>query len=308
MTNPQPVILGELPSLSKLYVNAATTAARRRVLGAAAGQLSLPSVSHEVRNVKADVGNLTAYQHLVGETASDTLPAGYVHALAFPVSLSVMNRDDFPLPLLGMIHLKNHVEQRVPIAFSEALDIRSWAENLAGHKAGTQVDVVAEVRSASSGELLWRGVSTYLAKGIFLPGIDKPGSANGATAPSDFSPPNPTALWQLGLDTGRSYATVSGDFNPIHLSVLSAKALGLRGSIAHGMYLASRALADVGAVKADAFTWDVAFEAPVFLPARVAVDISTVQSVSGGWERSDYAAWNARSGRRHFTGTVAALG
>ncbi|MCT9867998.1 MaoC/PaaZ C-terminal domain-containing protein [Paenarthrobacter aurescens] len=306
MINPQPVVLGEMPSLSKLYVNAATAAARRRVLGASTGKKKLPAASHEVRNVRADVDNLTAYQHLVGETASDILPAGYVHALAFPVSMSVMNRDDFPLPLLGMIHLKNHVQQRVPIAFPEALDIRSWAENMAGHKAGTQLDMVAEVRSSSAGELLWRGVSTYLAKGVFIPGIDKPGSTNGATGPADFSPPDPTALWQLGLDTGRSYATVSGDFNPIHLSVLSAKALGLRGSIAHGMYLASRALSDVGAAKADSFAWDVTFEAPVFLPARVALDITTIQSDSGSWERSDYVAWNPRSGRRHFTGSVTA--
>ncbi|WP_454810856.1 MaoC/PaaZ C-terminal domain-containing protein [Paenarthrobacter nitroguajacolicus] len=306
MNHPQPVVLGELPSLSKLYVNAATAAARRRVLGTSSGKKRLPAVSHEVRGVRADVENLTAYQHLVGETASDTLPAGYVHALAFPVSMSVMNREDFPLPLLGMIHLKNRIEQLAPIQFSEQLDIRSWAENLAGHRAGTQLNVVAEVRSGSSGDLMWRGVSTYLAKGVFLPGIDKPGSPNGAFA-GDFSPPDPTALWQLGLDTGRSYATVSGDFNPIHLSVLSAKALGLRGSIAHGMYLASRALADVGAVKSDSFTWDVAFEAPVFLPARVALDITTVQADSGSWERSDYVAWNPRSGRRHFAGSVVAL-
>ncbi|MFE4195018.1 MaoC family dehydratase [Paenarthrobacter sp. NPDC056912] len=307
MNPAQPVILGELPSLSKLYVNAAATAARRRVLGASGGKNKLPAVSHEVRGVRADVGNLTAYQHLLGETASDALPAGFVHALAFPVSMSVMNRDDFPLPLLGMIHLKNHVQQYAPIQFSEALDIRSWAEGLSGHRAGTQLDVVAEVRAASTHELLWRGVSTYLAKGVFLPGIDKPGSSNGTVTMADFSPPDPTALWQLGLDTGRSYAAVSGDFNPIHLSVLSAKALGLRGSIAHGMYLASRALADVGAAKSDAFTWDVAFEAPVFLPAKVALDITTVPSASGTWLRSDFVAWNPRSGRRHFTGSVTAV-
>lgn len=307
MSQPQPVILGELPSLSKLYVNAAATAARRRVLGSSTGQATLPTVSHEVRDVQADVANLTAYQHLLGETASDILPAGFVHALAFPVSMSVMNRDDFPLPLLGMIHLRNHVEQRVPIQFTEALDIRSWSENLSGHRAGTQVDVIAEVRSSSSSELLWRGVSTYLAKGVFLPGIDKPGNPSNTGDNSDFSPPDPTALWQLDLDIGRNYAAVSGDFNPIHLSVLSAKALGLRGSIAHGMYLASRALADVGSVKPDAFTWEVRFEAPVFLPARVALDISTIQADTGAWQRSDYVAWNPRSGRRHFRGSVAPL-
>lgn len=303
MTGAQPVILGDMPSLSKLYVNAAATAARRRVLGTDAG-ISLPPCGHEVRGVLAQVGNLTAYQHLVGETASDVLPAGFLHALAFPVSMSVMNRDDFPLPLLGMVHLANTVEQHGPVLFTEALDITSWAENLRGHRAGTQVDVVAEVRRAEQSGVVWKGTSTYLAKGVFLPGIDKPSVT---PEPTTFAAPDPTAQWQLGVDTGRAYAAVSGDFNPIHLSVLSAKALGMRRSIAHGMYLASRALADVGAVKGDSFRWDVVFEAPVFLPARVALDISSVHSDAGAWQRSDYAAWNPRSGRRHFSGSVTAL-
>ena len=308
MTGTQPLILGEMPSLSKLYVNAAAIAARRRILGAHTTAV-LPAVSHEVREVRPDVENLTAYQHLLGETASDVLPAGFIHALAFPVAMSVMSRDDFPLPLLGMLHLRNVVEYRRPVTFTEPLDIVARAEALRAHRAGTQVDIAVEVRAAGDGTpgedaACWCGVSTYLAKGVFLPGIDK---ASAPAAPQGFSAPDPTALWQLGVDAGRAYAAVSGDFNPIHLSVLSAKALGLRRSIAHGMYLASRALADVGSVKGDSFRWEVGFEAPVFLPARVALDISTAESGDGGWLRSDYVAWNPRSGRKHFGGTVAAL-
>ncbi|MEN8582398.1 hypothetical protein B1A87_007825 [Arthrobacter sp. KBS0703] len=303
MSSAQPVILGEMPSLSKLYVNAAAAAARRRLLGSH-NSTALPLVSHEVRGVLADVGNLTAYQHLLGETASDVLPAGFIHALAFPVAMSVMNRDDFPLPLLGMIHLRNAVEHRSPVRFTEPVDISAWTENLRAHRAGTQLDIVAEVRAAGDGTVRWRGVSTYLAKGVFLPGIDK---AAAAVQPAAFKAPDPTALWQLGVDAGRAYAAVSGDFNPIHLSVLSAKALGLRRSIAHGMYLASRALADVGSAKGEAFRWEVSFEAPVFLPARVALDISTAQTEGAAWLRSDYVAWSPRSGRKHFSGSVTAL-
>jgi hypothetical protein len=299
----QPVILGEMPSLSKLYVNAAAQAARRRVLGTHTSS-RLPDSGHEVRGVTADVGNLTAYQHLIGLTARDTLPAGYLHALTFPLAISVMNRDDFPLPMLGMIHLSNHVEQHSPILFTQPLDIVAWSENLSGHRAGTQLDIVAEIRVSGSPDIRWAGRSTYLAKGVFLPGIDKPTPPTGVNG---FAPGDPTAIWHLGVDTGRAYAAVSGDFNPIHLSVLSAKALGMRRSIAHGMYLASRALADVGPAKGDAFSWDVTFEAPVFLPARVALDISTVQGPGGAWQRSDYVAWNPHSGRKHFSGTVATL-
>lgn len=303
MTIVQPVILGEMPSLSKLYVNAAAQAARRRVLGTHSGS-ALPEASHEVRGVTPDVGVLTAYQHLIGETAGDVLPAGFIHALAFPLAMSVMNRDDFPLPLLGMIHLSNHVEQRSPVFFTEPLDITARVGNLRGHRAGTQLDVIAEVRGTGMPDIRWTGVSTYLAKGVFLPGIDKPSASS---RPPEFNAPNPTAMWQLGVDTGRAYAAVSGDFNPIHLSVLSAKALGMRRSIAHGMYLASRALAEIGAAKGDSFSWKVDFDSPVFLPARVALDISTVQATGGAWQRSDFAAWNPRSGRRYFSGSVGAL-
>lgn len=303
MSMAQPVILGEMPSLSKLYVNAAAGAARRRILGSPAGA-ALPAVSHEVREVRADVENLTAYQHLVGETASDVLPAGFLHAMAFPVAMSVLNRDDFPLPLLGMIHLRNVVEQFIPARFTEPLDITARAEGLRAHRAGTQLDVLAEIRGSGDGAVRWRGVSTYLAKGVFLPGIDK---ASAEVRAGDFKAPDPTAVWQLGVDTGRAYAAVSGDFNPIHLSVLSAKALGLRRSIAHGMYLASRALADVGAARGDSFRWDVSFDAPVYLPARVALEISTVQGEGDAWLKSDYVAWNRSSGRRHFSGSVSAL-
>ena len=303
MSSDQPVILGEMPSLSKLYVNAAAQAARRRVLGTHNGSI-LPVIGHEVRGVRADVGNLTAYQHLIGLTARDTLPAGYLHALAFPLAMSVMNRDDFPLPLLGMIHLSNHVEQRSPVLFTEALDIQARVENLRGHRAGTQLDMVAEIRGAGTPDIKWTGRSSYLAKGVFLPGIDKPTPHNGQ---ADFTPPDPTAVWQLGVDTGRAYAAVSGDFNPIHLSVLSAKALGMRRSIAHGMYLASRALADVGPAKGETFAWDVTFETPVFLPARVALDITTTQTPDETWHRAEFVAWNPRTGRRHFSGTVAPL-
>jgi len=73
------------------------------------------------------------------------------------------------------------------------------------------------------------------------------------------------------------------------------------------MYLASRALADVGPARGDSFTWDVEFEAPVFLPSRVALEITSEQSGAGAWKRSDYVAWSPRSGRRHFSGTVTAV-
>ncbi len=297
------VELPEMPSLSRLYVAAARDAARKLV-GRASARVSLPRARHHVAGVRPDLVKMTEYQTLLGETKRDVAPAGYVHTLAFPAAMSVMGREDFPLPLLGMVHLRNSVEYLLPIRYDDLLEVWAWAENLAGHRAGTQVELVVEVRHAGNDDVAWRGTSTYLAKGVYLPGVDKPG-LNGQR--DEFSPPAPTALWRLASETGREYAAVSGDFNPIHLSSISARALGMRRSIAHGMYTASRALAEVGPQKGDTFTWDVAFEAPVFLPARVCLSITDIADDDGTWARSEFVGWNASSGRRHFRGTIARL-
>lgn len=298
----EPTLLTEMPSLSKLYVNAAAMAAKSKVLRSEP-VVALPSRAVEVRGVRADLAKVTEFAHLMGEPARDLLPSGYLHALAFPVAMTVMVQDDFPLPLLGMIHLRNQVEHVAPVLFTQELSVRAWARDLVGHRSGTQVQLVAEIHNADGTELLWRGISTYLAKGVFLPGLDKP---TAAAERIDFVPPAPTAQWQLGVDTGRAYAAVSGDFNPIHLSVLTAKALGLRRSIAHGMYAASRVLATVPQSKPHSFNWDIRFDSPMFLPAAVSLEVLDHRTSDGVWLSSEFTAWNARSARKYFSGTVSA--
>ncbi|WP_240630319.1 MaoC family dehydratase [Specibacter cremeus] len=301
------------PSLSKLYVNAVAMAAKARLLRTAP-VLTLPSRAAEVTGIRADPAKLTEFQHLMGQPARDVLPSGYVHALAFPVAMSVMVDDEFPLPLLGMIHLRNEVEHLAPIQYRQPLAVRAWARNLAGHRAGTQVEIVAEVRAAPDPAVVWRGVSTYLARGVFLPGLDKPGlDKHGldrpatASAREGFDPPAATARWRLGVDTGRAYAAVSGDFNPIHLSVLSARMLGMRRSIAHGMYAASRVIEGIGSPKPDAFAWDISFGAPIFLPATVSLCVTDRSDDGGGWAGAGFVGWNASSARQHFSGSVRVL-
>ena len=75
MTAEQPVILGEMPSLSKLYLNAAAQAARRRLLGAH-DTFNLPSESHEVRGVGVDEGFAGAEEAHFSRVGADVERAG----------------------------------------------------------------------------------------------------------------------------------------------------------------------------------------------------------------------------------------
>ncbi|WP_421743262.1 MaoC/PaaZ C-terminal domain-containing protein [Cellulomonas sp.] len=283
------VVLPSVPALAGLFARGAGLSVQRRVRS---GPTTLPDVEYVVRGVTADPEHLTAYQHLLGEPGSDRLPAGFVHVLAFPVATALMVRSDFPLALVGLVHVANRVTQLRPVLLTDVLDVRASATDLRPHRSGTQVDLVTEV--SVDGTLAWRGVSTYLARGVFLAG-----SVDETSDP--FVPPTPTGRWTLAGDTGRRYAAVSGDRNPIHLTALTAKAFGFPRAIAHGMYTASRALADVGAARGDAFDWSVEFVKPVLLPGTV-----TVRIAHDG-DGFAFAGWDARSGKPHLTGSVTPL-
>lgn len=358
------VELPAVPGLGGLYLREAAKTAWTAIASAVPGlgqlgrarrderptglddDILLPDVAYRVTGIRADAARLTEYQHLLGESSSDALPPGFVHVLAFPVAIALMARPGFPLPLLGTVHLANTVEQRRALRLGDELEIRAWAQGLRAHRRGTQVDLVTEVRVTSpdgpgsaprahgaheqDDAPAWRGVSTYLAKGVHLsldegvhPTGDEPDRTDGAAAGRTFEPPVPTGRWRLAADTGRRYAAVSGDRNPIHLSRASARAFGFRSAIAHGMYTASRALADVGPGRGDTFTWTVAFAAPVLLPGSVATHIGRLHdrapsapasagapgapAPSGAGGSFEYAVWDPRTGRPHLTGTVTPL-
>ena len=322
--------LPSLPSLAGLYARGAASSGRiaaSRALPALPGMggsrpgegggepFTLPHVAYRVAGVETAgmAPHLRDYQRLLHEPAADILPAGYLHVLAFPLATAVMVRGDFPLPLLGMVHLSNEVEQRKPVRLGDRLEVRAWSENLRPHRRGVQVDLVAEVRadtgSTASESLVWRGVSTYLAKGFQASEVVDGGAAAEQAddedgAPSGtWTPPMPTGRWALGPGTGRAYGAVSGDRNPIHMSALAAKAFGFPRTIAHGMYSAARALADVGNARGDAYRWTVEFGKPVLLPGTVDVAVTPATDTAG----YTYVGWSARTRKKHFEGAVTPL-
>ncbi len=326
--------LPSLPGLGGLYARGAASSGRIAagralpnlpVIGQARepddGPPVLPGVAYRVTGVETGglATHLRDYQRLLHEPVSDVMPAGYLHVLAFPLATAVMVRGDFPLPLLGMVHLANEVEHRGPVRVGDRLDVRAWAENLRPHRRGVQVDLVAEVwPDGGADRPVWRGVSTYLARGFDL-GDGAAGAAGADDRPErserserapagTWTPPLPTGRWALGPGTGRAYGAVSGDRNPIHMSALAAKAFGFPRAIAHGMYVAARALADVGTARGDAYRWTVEFGGPVLLPGTVDVAVTPVAEPGTPAAGFRYVGWNARHGRLHFEGGVVPLG
>lgn len=275
--------LDQLPSLGTLY-------ARAVIGGVLPGSSdALPDRALGVRDLAIDRDHLAAYARVTGFRLSDALPSTYIHVLTFPLQVALMADRRFPFALPGLVHVANRTEQRRIVTADERLELTVRTADLRPHRKGRQFDVVSVARVDD--ELVWSGTSTYLRRG-------GGGADDADEVELPLEPPAqdaPAARWRVAADTGRRYAAVSGDRNPIHLSPLTSRAFGFSRPIAHGMWTAARALADrTPAVGVQTLK----FGKPLPMPRTVAF---AAAARDGGWS---FAVRDTRSGAPHLTGTV----
>jgi acyl dehydratase len=277
--------LSSSPSMLPMFARAGAAmipgASRLPFVGG--GGREVPDLTLTLSDVAVDPDRLSAYNRVCGFDLRDTVPATYPHILAFPLQLSLMTDPSFPFPAIGLVHIANRIIQHRPIRTTEKLQIMVWATPLEDHPRGKQFSLLSEVRVGD--ELVWEEVSTNLRRGG--------GSGDGDAKPPSAELSNAedlpaTATWTLAGDLGRRYASVSGDRNPIHMHPLTARLFGFKSAIAHGMWTKARCLGALQAGLPDAFTVEVAFKKPIFLPGKV----QFCEAAQEG------AAWGVRFGVR----------
>lgn len=210
--------------------------------------------------VRVERAAVEKYALLCGFPVKDTVPLTYPHMLAQPLHLAILTDPRFPVPAMGMVHLENSISQHRRIGVGETLDVRVDVGSPLPHPVGTAWQLTSTI--TADGETVWESVSTYLRRGPRNPDAVWPNEL------IDVPPSGP--VFALKADLGRRYAAVSGDYNPIHLSALTAKALGFPRQIAHGMWTKARCVAMLENRLPEAVRVDVAFKKPVFLPSSVA--------------------------------------
>ncbi len=253
----------------------------------------LPDTALVLPEQVVDREHLAAYARVCGFPLSDRLPGTYPHVLGFGLALQLMTGRDFPFPLLGLVHIGNRITVRRAIRADERLTLQVRVTDLEAHDRGSQFTVITQV--IADGAPVWSEQSTYLHRSGDR---DKPAGHAVTQRPAQPPPPEPTAVWQLAGNVGRRYAAVSGDYNPIHLHRLAARAFGFPQAIAHGMYTKARCLAALDARLPEAYTVDVRFGRPILLPSTVHVSITS----AGGWK----IAVHNPGGRPHLTGSISA--
>ncbi len=218
-------------------VPSAGALAWRALLSLRKGKRGGPLPRHTLvrQEVPLDAAHIARYAAVCGFSPAHGVPLTYPHLLGFPLQLMLMTERAFPYPVIGLVHLGNTIRQHRPLAPGERVRVEVRPRELFQHARGQAFAIETAILRA--GAVVWESLSTYLRVGVPSPQGAPLVALPIATGLS------PDGRWEAPADTGRRYARVSGDWNPIHVSGLGARLFGFAHPIAHGMWTKARALA-----------------------------------------------------------------
>lgn len=203
---------------------------------AAAGAPALAASGASFRIDGIDPAHVRRYNAAFG-FPGEAIPPTFLYLLAQRAQLASLLALPIPFRIPGLIHLDNtlavHGAPRcdAPLVLTTTLALPPPAANGA-------VQCVLRTEAFDGARLAFSCASTYLIR------RGARGSGAGAS-PAAVPAGPPLATWALGADAGRRYAALSGDWNPIHLWPWSARLMGMRVPIIHGMETVARACAQL---------------------------------------------------------------
>ena len=281
--------LERAPTALSLYLKAAGSARRKP-----GKNIELPLLETRLDNVRADAGQLAAYNKVCGFKDSEILPITFPQVMAFSLPMVLMADDKFPLPMLGIVHVRNSIRQVRPLRADESYSVTARIAESRRVRAGLEFDIVTDFTQGD--ETLYTSVMTA----IYRISDGKKGGA-GAKPKPEASAQQLTEYrsFDVPADMGRRYAAAGKDYNPIHLTALSAKMFGFKRAIAHGMWSLARCAAllqEAGAPEPKELL--VQFKQPLFLPGKVAMKFQKTG------DSYDFALIARNADKTHLSGSL----
>lgn len=257
----------------------------------------IPRNTVTLKNLLLSNEHIAAY-NTVCQLPQGTLAMTYPQVVAAPLHLHVMAQANFPLPIVGIVHLRNLITQTALLSADTPYDVRVQVGESRRSKLGIEVDLLTDY--LADGVSVWSAVTTVLHRIKAKEGGSKAPPAAATAVVADYLP------FEVPSDIGRRYAPVAQDYNPIHLYPITAKFLGFDRAIAHGMWSVARCLglllpqyvSTAGGMPA---RLEVQFKQPLLLPGRV-----TLKHLTRA-EGLDFELLAREGGKTHLAGRLEGL-
>ena len=215
-------------------------------------------------NLLPDTRRYKKYCKLAGWQQDDSMHPLYWQVRSLPLQLKLISSPQSPFAMLGLVHISNRVTDYTHCRPDIPCELIVRFGQVFQHRRGYAFEVV--VTASQRGKPVYAAVGTYLARtghsATGLPAWEE----RDMTLPDDISELTPI---QASGGLIRRYARVSGDYNPIHLSQVTAQLFGFKRAIAHGMWTAARVISDLQTShQLNGQEIDIQFKRPLFLPGK----------------------------------------
>eukprot|EP01134_Creolimax_fragrantissima_P004877 CFRG4877T1 len=234
-----------------------------------------------------DADKLDAYCKFMGVDAKSTdkfgaIPIVYPQVALFLFVVDRLSGSDYALPMLGMVHVSNFVRQVRPLRVDETYTaVLKVSDDVVKSKRGTIVEYNIHLED-KDGLIPWTSTMTVMHPHRVYKTGDEAKNSIDIPIPIDGDDDVAEVPFELAENTGRKYAAVSNDYNPIHMHPAFAKIFGFKKHIAHGLYMLG--VANAKAMASDErlefpIVSQIYFKRPTFLPCQ---NVYRTQSRSNG--------------------------
>jgi len=228
-------------------------------------------------NVTIDPDKVNRFKQVCGyEMGRSGVPAAFIQALFIGMMSRFISSSFFPISPMGLIQTGQSFNLIQPVSpglkmdlYCRMLDMTRTEKGIISRflmeavVAGDNPETMAFAESDEKA-LVWQGIATYLTR-------SKARNTKGKKQPPQDTPLPVKEVIDVPENTGRRYAAVSRDVNPHHLYAWTARRMGFKHPIAHGIWSMARAGASLekaaGYPKLTAM--DGALKLPIFMPARI---------------------------------------
>jgi acyl dehydratase len=197
---------------------------------------------------------LKAYSEIV-KFDGEGIPLLFPYNLITHMQFSLVNDKTFPFSPFGLVHKKETMTCHAPLKEGE-WEVTASINGYREVERGYEVDFEFDLRI--DGDLVWRSVTTA---------FKKLRSSQKKKEFKVFSVDSQTK-WFVPNGHGFKYGLISNNIDLIHISHWTAKLMGHKAAIMHGMWTVARGLSEYKTFEYP-LKFEVNFRTPIYMPATV---------------------------------------
>ena len=207
------------------------------------------------REINYSKKKLTRFNNFVEWKNSEIAPT-FPYALSTPFQLAIVTHKNFPFAPFGLVHKKEVIEVISPLKEGQ-WQMQAVVDSYRKVDGGYEVDFITTLYI--NGELAWKSTSTAFKK--YGSRSKKIKRHKEQRIISDIK-------WNIPNWHGLKYGLISLNIDPIHISNPTARLMGHKSAIMHGMWTVARGLSSYSKLSYPC-TITCKFISPIYLPSQV---------------------------------------